>query len=839
MEALPNQTCASATLTASWAVPVAHALPTWVMQKLDPWLKELARQRRPPSTGEPARKARPARPARPTRAAVPRARAATTPAEPADAVVAATRRVPERVNITVKFTGDLADLTALGFEAPTILSHLSKGFSIAAGSIPAPALEALASIEHVVKIEGSRPLRPELNHSVEEVHAGTGSFPASQFNGRGVVIGVIDTGFDYRHQVFRKQDGKTRILALWDQTLTLQGAEAGPAGFPAGVEYRQPLIDAALAAADPLSIVRSNDRLGHGTHVAGIAAGDGSQAGNCRGAFTFVGLAPAAELILVKVPVAPDAIGEAQNVVHAFDYIFQHPSAAGRPVVINLSQGDHLGAHDGTSLLEQAIDILLLQPRRAVVKSAGNAANKDRHAEGTAPALGSVDIDFEVQPKDSSVRRLELWYPGTGTLGIRVVAPGTPEQISEPVDPGSATERFNVGAQDPTAVFIDSMDQDPDNHDKRITVRLEPPLGGADLPAGGWKLRLSNAGAAATPFHCWIDADSADKRAPKFRSHVSKACTISIPGTAENVITVAGYATEGWTSGQLADFSGRGPTRDGRTKPDIAAPGVAITSARANQEGSRCSDCCVDFYKDESGTSVASPHVAGAIALMLQKDPDQNAALLLARLRAGARVPDGVSTPLPDNDWGSGKLNVGAALNAVPAPGGGGGGGGGPIPFTEPSHTLPLPSGPALSRPRRRRDRPSQPLAMTPAFTALRRRALASPTGQLYAALISRNFSEVRGLIRSNRRVAAVWQRIGGPQLIQQVAQRVFDGDRPLPVTLEGVHLASGVRRFLDILQRYGSLELRADIERHGALMLALEGRSLNQLTRSLYQVTA
>jgi hypothetical protein len=143
-----------------------------------------------------------------------------------------------------------------------------------------------------------------------------------------------------------------------------------------------------------------------------------------------------------------------------------------------------------------------------------------------------------------------------------------------------------------------------------------------------------------------------------------------------------------------------------------------------------------------------------------------------------------------------------------------------------------VPAGPAFARSRGGGRRDTSVAASQP-FAELRGRALETPTGQLYAALVSRYFSEIRGLIRGNRRVGAVWQRIGGPLLIQHLLRRVFDPARPLPDELRGVPVASGIARLFTVLRRYGSSNLQRDIERYGSLMLALEGQTLTGILGS------
>jgi subtilisin family serine protease len=774
------------------------------MSTLDPRLKSLLKRGRSRAVGSPPRRA---------------------------------RAVPERVNITVKFTGALDDLVGAGFKPSTVLPHPNDPSIIATGSIETARLEALAAIDHVTKIEGTRAYRSELNKSVPEVNAGPGHSPAEDFTGDGVVIGVIDTGIDYRHHAFRKPDGTTRILAIWDQTLDADDVDGEPPeGFDVGVEYDADDIDDALEAADTLgfdeafSVVPSKDKRGHGTRVAGIAAGDGSQAGNCDGEFTFVGVAPDAELIVVKRDFEAAAVGQSDNFVDALRYIFEHRTVAGRPVVINISLGDNQGAHDGTSLVEQAIDRFLLQPRRAVVKSAGNEADERHHAHATVQGHDSLDLQFLVRAKDGQDRFLELWYPGSATLLASISVPVVPEATSDQISPGGDDD-FEVGDdEESVTVIIESSTTNAESGDRRISVELVSPEDEGHLPSGTYTLQLTNPNDDPVEFHCWLDRS---EKGPKFIDHFTSASTVSIPGTSEFVITVAAYTADSSARGEVKDSSGRGPMRrhslrtgDLPLKPEIAAPGGAVTSARANKDDSGCSDCCLTFYNNGFGTSVAAPHVTGAIALLFEKNPDLNVRLIRRILFESAADPIGdPEEALPNTDWGHGRLDVSAALEKMdeilgPT---------NPVNRSGPRDPLPLSDGPTRARHKRRRP---TTLSETPAFTALRRRALATSAGQVYASLVSRYFSEVRGLIRSQRRVGAVWQRCGGPQLVRELARRVADADRPFPVMIGSVPIGEGLGRFLSVLKRYASPELREDIDRYGPFMLVLEGRSLNQILR-------
>ncbi|VAW90011.1 hypothetical protein MNBD_GAMMA17-1979 [hydrothermal vent metagenome] len=734
------------------------------------------------------------------------------------------------VGVLVQFTGDISDIHAIGLVTSTVKKHPNGRFTLAAGVLPIDRLDDLAAIQHVLRIEASRTFTPELDSSVGEIGAAALHTGTSAFTGSGVVVGIIDSGIDYRHQVFRKADGTSRLLAIWDQDITAEGSETSPSSYALGVEYVKSEIDAALAGGSPTSSIRSYDTTkGHGTHVAGIAAGDGSQAGNCHGVDHYVGVAPDADLIVVNVNSGDDeALGNSMNLINAFEYIFGHPDASGRPVVINLSMGDNLGPHDGSNLVELFIDLFMLeQPGRAIIKSAGNEGNDNRHVTATVPAGGSLDVDFEVPAGIGYRRFIDLWYLNGHTLDVEVVAPGVASPASPRVSPDDADNTWVVNpaavAGSQMRVVIDSNTNAGGGSDSQIRLTLRPPTSG-NLISGWWKVRLTNTGAADAAFHAWIERGT---NTPHFRTSggaagavlASDDSTISIPGTSEYVITVGAYSTGAGASGNLAAFSSRGPTRDNRIKPEITAPGVAITSAtsRVDEKTSCgcCCDCCLDFYTRKSGTSMAAPHVTGVVALMLQKNPGLDINEIRTHLTASARNP-GQGGATPNNQWGFGRLSAQAAVAAVPAPAVSGGGGAVPA---GPSSPIRVP----VHSPRPSVLQPAGPLGgLQPILAQLRKTALSSEERTLCAALISRHFSEARGLINSNRKLATLWHRGHGPLLLRHTLDRVRFPLIARPEKFDAPEYEQLVMRFITALGRYGSHDLQEDIESYAPRFVSL-----------------
>ncbi len=604
----------------------------------------------------------------------------------------------KRIEVIVALTGTIADLEAVGFVPCSVFENPPDPLKIVTGSVALERLEELAAVEHVIEVEGPRKLRPQLNYSVPEIHADALHDETPSRKGFGVVVGVIDTGIDWRHPDFIQPDGKTsRILALWDQVRKPKsGDNSGPGSV--GVEYLQDDISKAIQGKRTLNTKDSDTDDGHGTHVAGIAAGSGSASSCCHSANTYVGVAPGADLIIVRADDEGEDVGTNVRLSNAIHYIFNHQQAAGKAVVINISLGDNVGPHDGTSMLEQSITMAVAaQAGRAVVVSAGNSANLDPkaletlcHVTATVAGNGQAEIDFQVREEYDSYATVDLWYDRAGALNLEVVADGgaTSGVVGDgtsstfPANPGAAAGHLYT-------VDIEGTTNGPWSRNNNFHIEINKPKRG-NLPKGdNWKLKLTNPGATPVNLHCWIDGGS---HAPVFlppvnppdgKIRASSDATLCTPATAVGAIAVANHASKTsccdcWPKEGIRPSSSRGPVaRDAANnpKPDIAAPGLEITAPKADPANApgHCCSCCPDgcccLYHDLSGTSMAAPHVTGTIALMFEaKDSLTQKDVLQALQNSATPPPAGGSK----ETWGAGKLNALAAVNAV-LPGGGGG----------------------------------------------------------------------------------------------------------------------------------------------------------------------
>lgn len=495
-------------------------------------------------------------------------------------------------------------------------------------------------------------LRPQLDHSVKDACGPTfATLPsAAGLDGRGVVVGIVDYGCDFAHRNFRRADGTTRLLHLWDQN--------GAGGIPEadyGREYDRAAIDAALGEADPYAALGYDPhanyfRAGkveaaHGTHVMDIAAGNGRGTG-CRG------MAPEADIVFVQLrryawDGDPD-LNRTAAVLDAVAYIFAR--AGDRPAVVNLSLGTNGGSHDGTSVVERTMDIFLKVPGRAIVVAAGNAGAAALHAAGTIAPDGDRSLGWQFPEGDDGPNQLEIW--ADGPLALELTDPaGTVLGIVEPGTTG-AVSRDDVHA----GAVVGSRHIDENLEVLTAVIR---PSG----RKGTWRVRLVPRCDRAVRFDAWIDRD--DPGQSRFAAEdADPACTLaSLACGIGTVVVGAHYALA--VNRDLAMFSAQGRTRDSRENPHVTAPGYSVWAAvsKGDPPPKRGRPAARAPRAAMSGTSMAAPHVTGAIALLLQANPTADAAAIREALIASADRP-----PARDG-WhachGFGWLNLAGALERL------------------------------------------------------------------------------------------------------------------------------------------------------------------------------
>jgi subtilisin family serine protease len=496
------------------------------------------------------------------------------------------------------------------------LRVISRFGPVATCRLRADSVLAARADRNVLSLKAPRPLGPETSMSMSSA---SDALPAAlecrrppdvALTGSNVCVGIVDWGCDFDHPNFKRRDGSTRLLALWDQRESPGAHSPSPYGY--GIVHGSAEIDAALFSNRPYETLgyhpADSDRDGsgaHGTLVMDIAAGNGQAGGP-------LGIAPEADLIFVHLADRGTGglanLGDSARILEAVDFIATH--AGRRPWVINLSIGRHGGPHDGTTLCELALDFLLAAgPGRSICQSAGNYFDKACHASGQLKNGAIRVLTFVTNDADVTPNELEVWYSGGDRFRVQVESPTGMQSAPVYLD-----EQAELVESETVVGRLYHRAGDPNNRDNHIDLFLDP-----WAPAGSWLVTLQALEARNGIFHAWLERDEAcaDCQAHFARDDADVSSTIGTLASTHLPIVVGAYAS-GSPGRELASFSSSGPCRDGRRKPDLVAPGVEILGAQSAPRNGRRS---LGALTRKSGTSFASPHVAGAVALCLQRSP--------------------------------------------------------------------------------------------------------------------------------------------------------------------------------------------------------------------------
>lgn len=546
-------------------------------------------------------------------------------------------------------------------------SVVAFGDDLYAARVPLDDVRAWLASGGLTAARLSRPVRPLLDRSAAFIGMGSvrSLTPDGVYRGnlgRGVVIGIVDSGVDVTHPDFRDTEGRTRVHRYWDQVVR-DGQP--PRGYSFGHEWTRAAID---GGGQP-----GSDFTGHGTHVAGIAAGNGRGSPSPEGEGHYAGIAPEATLIVVRSDFSE------YGVALAVHYVFARARELGLPAVVNLSLGHQNGPHDGSTPFERALTALS-GPGRVIVVAAGNDGARDEHAEvGMAPGE-THDLRFDFPEyrlfnADFTFVDIEAWHAFGARLTFTVIDPAGREIGS--LDAGGYEQRFRspsgqahlwTGTQYGKGFLLAEFGApDPSVSEERAV--------------GTWTIRVRSRDDVPHEVDARLVGWSVGRNeVPRFLSHVDRGETIAVPATAHEVLAVGSVTTrncwpgedgrtrcfaEAKPEGEVTSFSSQGPTADGREKPDLLAPGQSVVSAFA----STVSPAVVDStdlddlrvpggrYWALQGTSMAAPHATGAVALLLARFPELTPAQAAVRLQARGR-------PLVDarNGRTYSVLEIGAAL---------------------------------------------------------------------------------------------------------------------------------------------------------------------------------
>ena len=515
-------------------------------------------------------------------------------------------------DLIVKYTGSLQKY------ASDIVQIVELYNEYAIITVPENLVEAVSDWPEVEYIEKPKRLYFQVAQGKRASCISLVQVPPLSLTGRGVLVAVIDSGIDYKHQEFLNPDGSSRILYLWDQ----MAVGTPPTGYTMGREFTQEDLNQSLS--EDRDAVTA-DTSGHGTAVAAIAAGNS-------------GVAYESELIVVRLgQPRTESFPRTTELMQAVNYVIEKAVEIGRPVAINLSFGNTYGSHAGNSLVETYLDDMSNFWKSVLVIGTGNEGNAAGHTEVILPMGRDTEVPFLIQSYETSLN-IQIWKSYVDNILLELISPeGQRVGYFQPV---LGPQRFTLGQ---TEILIYYGEPSPFSMYQEIFVDFIPKQNYLD--SGQWRFRLIPERIADGRVNFWMPTHTILNSGTRFL-YPSPEHTLTIPSTALRAISVAAYDS---IRNVYADFSGRGNNINGIGKPDLAAPGVGIrTAAPGNQ------------YVTVDGTSFAAPFVTGSSALLMQygivdgNDPFLDGEKVKAYLRYGAQPLPGITEyPNPLIGWGA------------------------------------------------------------------------------------------------------------------------------------------------------------------------------------------
>ena len=528
----------------------------------------------------------------------------------------------ETWDLIVKYSGNLKQ-----YENDRIqIVELYNEYAIL--TVPEDLIEAVSEWPEVEYIEKPKRLYFQIAQGKRASCISLVQIPSFGLTGRGVLVGIIDSGIDAGHPVFVNADGSSRIRFMWDQT----AAGVPPKGYSIGNEWTRETLNELLNLRESMNPdgeserERTNfDTSGHGTGVAAIAAGN-------------TGVAYESDLIIVRLgQPRKDSFPRTTELMQAINYVIEKAVELQMPIAVNLSFGNTYGSHAGNSLVETYLDDMANYWKSVIVVGTGNEGNSAGHTEERLTIENNTEVSFLVQEYETSLN-IQIWKSYMDDFLLELIGPsGQRVGYFQPI---LGPQRFTLGR---TEILIYYGEPSPYSLYQEIFVDFIP--SDTYIDSGQWYFNLIPQRMSDGRVNFWMPTQSTLNVGTRFLNP-NPEHTLTIPSTADKVLSVGAYDSRRNT---YADFSGRGYSINGSLKPDLAAPGVDIETAAPN-----------NTYTQVSGTSFAAPFVTGSAALLMQygivdgNDPYLYGEKVKAYLRYGAKALPGISEyPNPLVGWGT------------------------------------------------------------------------------------------------------------------------------------------------------------------------------------------
>jgi subtilisin family serine protease len=468
------------------------------------------------------------------------------------------------------------------------------------------------------------------------------NIPSLNLRGQGVLIGIFDTGIDYTNPIFQYADGTTRIVSIWDQTISSDNL---PEGFLYGTEYSRDQINLALQSEDPFNIVPSKDENGHGTMVAGIAGGSEAPESN------FYGVATQAEFVVVKMKPAKEyfkkfyfilegaIVYQENDFSFALEYLIRVSTRLGRPLAICIAVNSSEGPHEGRGTMGSYLSLIASTPGNACIIAVGNEGIARRHYFGLPKENAKADtVELNVGENAHSFT-MQLWGMHPNIYSVDIISP------SGEYVPGirTRTDEFKEirFIFEKTVIFMDYQLTESQSSDPFIMFRFKNPAPGI------WKFIVHESGINILGFNIWLPMNGFISDNIFFTQASPYTTILSLSA---NPVSIAVTAYD-YADNSLLLEAGRGYTRSGGIAPQIAAPGVNVVGPTLNHT-----------FAEFSGTSVAAAHMTGVAAMLLEWGivkgnlPDMSTVDMKVLIERGAKRD--LNLVYPNRDWGYGILDI-------------------------------------------------------------------------------------------------------------------------------------------------------------------------------------